>query len=307
MSAALFAVAVVAVAVLARLLHRRRARGGRVDRLRAMLAKRPALVRETDERGATPLHLAAGEGDVESMRLLLDHGADVGAGDREGVTPLHFAAAFGGVEAVRLLLERGAQVDAREETGMTPIMGAQAHQRAEVVEVLRQAGATLDEIPPVLVVEPGHVVTHIAADDPLLRLTTRQSQESLPTLRELVRRDRRGATVKFAVTTDRGTSEHLWGEVLELTDAAVRIRVKTPPISHAGAFEKVRLIPLREIEDWQVEQRDGRVRGGFSYQVMFHRTRESLGQLPSGLAEHERRFVDHDLPALLRAAESPGA
>ena len=57
--------------------------------------------------------------------------------------------------------------------------------------------------------------------------------------------------------------------------------------------------PLQELEDWTVELRDGTIRGGFGYRVVFQRTRERLGRLPDDLARHESRYVDH------RPAEVP--
>jgi uncharacterized protein YegJ (DUF2314 family) len=64
--------------------------------------------------------------------------------------------------------------------------------------------------------------------------------------------------------------------------------------------------PVSDIEDWQVQLRDGRIRGGFGYQVMFYRTKEKLGQLPRELAAHQERFVDHDIEALLGESREQG-
>ena len=55
---------------------------------------------------------AAENGDVESLKKLLDAGADVNAADDTGCTPLHLAAACADIEAVQLLIERGADVNA---------------------------------------------------------------------------------------------------------------------------------------------------------------------------------------------------
>ena len=42
-------------------------------------------------RDCTPLHYAAKLSKVELARLLLDHGADLGARDRHGWSVLHYA------------------------------------------------------------------------------------------------------------------------------------------------------------------------------------------------------------------------
>ena len=48
-------------------------------------------VHDHDQDGRTPLHLAASEGQVQTLMLCLKHGADVNAVDRFGNTPLSAA------------------------------------------------------------------------------------------------------------------------------------------------------------------------------------------------------------------------
>ena len=43
------------------------------------------------EDGFTPLHVASENGSLEVARLLIDHGADIGAKDNEGRTPFQVA------------------------------------------------------------------------------------------------------------------------------------------------------------------------------------------------------------------------
>lgn len=92
----------------------------------------------------TPLHLASGGGHASVARSLLEAGADPGAmTTTTGVTPLHLAArARGGEGVVRALLEHGAPVDARERSsGQTALMFASASGRAASVEELLGHGA----------------------------------------------------------------------------------------------------------------------------------------------------------------------
>jgi ankyrin repeat protein len=76
--------------------------------LRQLLAANPADVR--DKLDMTPLNYAALYGSVESVRLLLDAGADPNARNKSQTNPLiHGAYSF---EKTKLLVEKGADVNA---------------------------------------------------------------------------------------------------------------------------------------------------------------------------------------------------
>ena len=55
---------------------------------------------------STPLHSAAVVGDLEIVKLLLDHGARIDALEINQSTPLHRAAAYNHADVVEFLLER---------------------------------------------------------------------------------------------------------------------------------------------------------------------------------------------------------
>ncbi|MGV8118460.1 MAG: ankyrin repeat domain-containing protein [Candidatus Xenobiia bacterium LiM19] len=65
---------------------------------------------ENNYFGKTPLHYAALKGDLESMKLLISHGANVNARDKMGRTPLHSALSRGNKEAALFLHKRGAGI-----------------------------------------------------------------------------------------------------------------------------------------------------------------------------------------------------
>lgn len=70
-------------------------------------------------RGCRPIHIAAMNDSVETIRLLLEHGVNVGALTQLDRTALHWAAEYDSVDAFRLLAKRRLSmktVDAEEDT-----------------------------------------------------------------------------------------------------------------------------------------------------------------------------------------------
>lgn len=65
------------------------------------------------------LLFVACRGDVEGVGDLLDEGIDVNSIDLDGRTALHIAACEGHVDVVKLLLTRKANIDARDRWGST--------------------------------------------------------------------------------------------------------------------------------------------------------------------------------------------
>ena len=80
------------------------------------------LERGTPIAGTAALHTAARFGQLDTMRLLIKHGADLEevVPGWKGWTPMHFAASTGKADAMKLLVEHGARVNSRDEDGKTP-------------------------------------------------------------------------------------------------------------------------------------------------------------------------------------------
>jgi ankyrin repeat protein len=120
----------------------------------------------------TPLMYAAREGRIETVRLLLEAGADPNATDANGIRPLLLAISNNHIELARYLLDNGADVNAVDWYGRTPLWAAvemrnvdlhyvtfehmiEAEDRQEIIEfiqVLLDRGAEpnirIQEVPP---------------------------------------------------------------------------------------------------------------------------------------------------------------
>src|SRR5205085_65149 len=90
-------------------------RSGDTKAVGKMIAANPDLVNAHDRAGATPLHHSAGFGNLATMKLLVEHGADVNAVNKRKSTPLFWS--MHDEAKVRFLLERGANVNARNVDG----------------------------------------------------------------------------------------------------------------------------------------------------------------------------------------------
>ncbi|MDE2808853.1 MAG: ankyrin repeat domain-containing protein [Gemmatimonadota bacterium] len=94
--------------------------------------------------GASPLTLAASEGHIETLRVLLDHwvktyGTD--GRDDHGRTTLMYAAAAGDTDTMAALVAEGAPVNAQTHTGATALMFAAHEGHADAVALLLEMGA----------------------------------------------------------------------------------------------------------------------------------------------------------------------
>jgi len=111
--------------------------------------------------GSTPLMRAARKGDIEAMKVLLDHGARLEARNARGTTPLMYLAGAGGqirfaeydthratdvefVKAIELVLSHGAPIDAVDGAGQTALHAAVTSRGLPVVAYLLEHGAKAD-------------------------------------------------------------------------------------------------------------------------------------------------------------------
>jgi cytohesin len=113
-----------------------------------VLIEAGADVNKANDKGATPLFVAAHNGHVAEVRVLIVAGADVNKATDDGVMPLCMAAQFGHEVVVRALIKAGADVNAAGNNGATPLLVsttpafniAQGN-HAAVVKMLKGAGA----------------------------------------------------------------------------------------------------------------------------------------------------------------------
>ena len=100
----------------------------------------------------TPLIIAARNGHLNSVKILLKYGAEIETRGTlkiedeviEGCTPLWAAATTGHLDVVKLLIERNADVDGRKSTDSTPLRAAAHDGHLDVVRCLVERGADVN-------------------------------------------------------------------------------------------------------------------------------------------------------------------
>jgi ankyrin repeat protein len=119
-----------------------------------LLLERGADVTTRSKEHRTLLNVASHFGNVEIVRLLLDHGADpeTNAADDYGEKPLHrvlygkYKTQEDGMLVAQLLLDCGADVNSRRKDQWTPLHLASYHGNAEFVQLLIDNGADVNAV-----------------------------------------------------------------------------------------------------------------------------------------------------------------
>jgi uncharacterized protein len=120
---------------------------GDCTRLETLLRQDPMLVHATSPDGWGPLHLAAAFGGFQATALLLAHGAHVHRFSHNPLRnqPLHACIALSrDPQTVRILIDQGADVNMAQAGGYTPLHQAAASGLIEVTKILLEAGAKPD-------------------------------------------------------------------------------------------------------------------------------------------------------------------
>ncbi|KAL3269427.1 hypothetical protein HHI36_008497 [Cryptolaemus montrouzieri] len=119
-----------------------------------------AFINSKSRNGRTALHLAAMNGHVHLVKYLIkDHNAVIDILTLKKQTPLHLAAGAGQIEVCKLLLELGADIDATDEQGQKPIHAACRNNHSEVAKLFLQQHPSLV----MAMTKDGNTCAHIAA------------------------------------------------------------------------------------------------------------------------------------------------
>lgn len=94
-----------------------------------------------------PLLYACAIGNIEGVRIFIEHKVDVNVQDENGFTALMFASVLNRKEIVQLLLQNGADMSLRSKSGYYALLYAMFSNAEDAVKVLEDAGATILPFP----------------------------------------------------------------------------------------------------------------------------------------------------------------
>lgn len=97
-------------------------------------------INKRNERGETPLHMAAIRGDVKQVKELISLGADVNVKDFAGWTPLHEACNVGYYDVAKILIAAGADVNTQGLDDDTPLHDSASSGHRDIVKLLLRHG-----------------------------------------------------------------------------------------------------------------------------------------------------------------------
>ena len=163
----------------------RAAQEGDIAAVKQQLAAGADVAARDADTNSTALDEAAGDGNAETVKLLLRAGADPNAANREGRTALMRVYGEGAAEVVRLLTDAGANPNARDEDGDTALIAAASWGEAEIVRALIEAGADVN-------------AANDEGDTPLMRAAAQGRLDNVTALldtgADMNKKDKEGAT-----------------------------------------------------------------------------------------------------------------
>lgn len=117
-----------------------------IDAIKKLLHDGDLHIEYRDDYGATLLHYATKENQIELIRVFIkEYGADINAQDKFNLTPLCLATLKNNLDLMQILLDMKANPEIGSE-GLTPLHYAVQQSNLDTVLLLKKYGANLNSI-----------------------------------------------------------------------------------------------------------------------------------------------------------------
>lgn len=133
-------------------------------------------------------------------------------------------------------------------------------------------------------------VIPVAPGDRLMKDAGTRARATLDALRPHIGSPRQ-VGVKFPLRRDDGGATFVWGTPEAMDAGTVTVRLVAPPVD-AAVPDGPMVVPLADVEDWQVFLDDGRILGGYGTRAQMAIARRYGHAIPRAMRAQEPRFVD---------------
>jgi ankyrin repeat protein len=116
---------------------------GKLDNYIVRALERGADINCKNTLGETLLMLAAENGQLDKIKILIEYGADVNIVDNSNWSALMGAALHGYLEIVKYLVEHGADVNIENKDGRNALMLAAINDRLEIFKFFMKSGSNI--------------------------------------------------------------------------------------------------------------------------------------------------------------------
>ncbi len=117
---------------------------GNIDGIDWLLSCGVNINQNEAEFDMAPIHIAAANGDMETLEYIVGKGADVSIKAFNGQTPFHTAVLSGEAGIFDFLISHGADINVEDDTGKTPLFIAVDKYKLKVIPVLISKGADVN-------------------------------------------------------------------------------------------------------------------------------------------------------------------
>lgn len=132
----------------------------------------------------------------------------------------------------------------------------------------------------------------ISPDDPVLLDAKAKAREAMPRLRELFPLYPKDTCVRFRFPHATAQDEFVWGDLVELGPERAKVYLRTPPKQPVQLESRTMDIAVDTIDDWQIEQPDGSLLGGYTNQALFKVYEREEGHTHPAFVSQMARFRD---------------